>query len=93
MSDVAKPEHKTASGQVKELIAAFRKAEDLINIGAYQKGANPTIDRAVAQIGNIDKLLRQGMLEKTGPDEAVKMLQAIAQAPAPSPAAPAGGVR
>jgi flagellum-specific ATP synthase len=93
MSDVAKPEHKVASGQVKELIAAFRKAEDLINIGAYQKGANPTIDRAVAQIGNIDKLLRQGMLEKTGPEDAVKMLQAIAQAPAPSPVAPGGAAR
>jgi len=95
MSDVAKPEHRQASGQVKELIAAFRKAEDLINIGAYQKGANPTIDRAVAQNSNIDKLLRQGMHEKTTPDDAIKMLQAIASAPAPQQAAPAaaGGLR
>jgi flagellum-specific ATP synthase len=78
MSDVAKPEHRQAAGNIKELIATYRKAEDLINIGAYQKGANPTIDRAVAQIGAIDKLLRQGMNEKALPEESLRVLQSIA---------------
>ena len=39
---------------MRELIAAYRKAEDLINIGAYQKGSNATIDRAVTQIDSIN---------------------------------------
>lgn len=81
MTDVAKPEHRNAAGTVKELLATYRKAEDLINIGAYQKGANPLIDRAVLQIGAIDKMLRQGMNEKAGADESVRMLQTIAAGP------------
>ncbi len=80
MTDVAKADHKQAAGQVRELLATYRKAEDLINIGAYQKGANATIDRAVTQIGNIDKLLRQATSERATPEESMRQLQAIAQA-------------
>lgn len=83
MTDVAKPEHRTAAGTIKELLAAYRKAEDLINIGAYQKGANPTIDRAVTQIAAIEKLLRQGMNEKASPEESLRALQSIAAGGAP----------
>lgn len=79
-NDVATPEHKQAAGKVKELIAAYQRAEDLINIGAYKKGANPTIDRAVAQIDAINGMLRQGIEEKVAFDEAVRHVRGIAEA-------------
>jgi flagellum-specific ATP synthase len=58
MNAVTSKEHQAASGKIRELISAYRKAEDLINIGAYQKGSNASIDRAVIQIDAINTMLK-----------------------------------
>jgi flagellum-specific ATP synthase len=47
MEDITSLQHKHNAGRLKELLATYRKAEDLINIGAYNKGSNPGIDRAI----------------------------------------------
>ncbi|MCA9541673.1 MAG: FliI/YscN family ATPase [Myxococcales bacterium] len=80
MPDVTTREHRDAAGTVRELLAAYRKAEDLINIGAYQKGANPTIDRALAQIDSIDGLLRQRVEDAVPPDKALAHMMGIVRA-------------
>lgn len=80
MSDVTDKAHRAAAGTLRELLAAYRKAEDLINIGAYQKGANPTIDRALAQIDAINGLLRQPVDEKVPHAQALRHLKGIAKA-------------
>ncbi|MCB9528917.1 MAG: FliI/YscN family ATPase [Myxococcales bacterium] len=80
MSDVTDRNHRDAAGGIRELLAAYRKAEDLINIGAYQKGANPTIDRAIAQIDAINGLLRQRVEEPVAPDKALAHMQGIIKA-------------
>ena len=80
MSDVTTKEHRANSGKLRELLAAYAKAEDLINIGAYQRGANPTIDRALAQIEPINHLLRQGMDENIDAQQAVDEMQKIISA-------------
>jgi flagellum-specific ATP synthase len=85
MSEVTDEAHRESAGTLRELIAAYRKAEDLINIGAYQSGANPVIDRAVAQNEAITRLLRQGIRESVGPEEALRQMHGIVQA--------GGGVR
>ncbi len=55
-------ERQTAlAGQVREVLATFREAEDLINIGAYAKGSNPRIDRALGKIDGVNRFLRQDM--------------------------------
>ncbi len=77
MPEVADDAHKRSAGVIRELVAAYRRAEDLINIGAYQKGANPTIDRAVAQMPAIDGMLRQGMAEQVDPDACLRHLHGI----------------
>jgi flagellum-specific ATP synthase len=59
-STVADDEHRTKAGQIRELIAAYAKAEDLINIGAYEAGSNPRIDLAIARHDEIDGFLKQG---------------------------------
>ncbi|HET9058752.1 MAG TPA: FliI/YscN family ATPase [Acidimicrobiales bacterium] len=45
--------------ELRRLLAAYRDAKDLIEIGAYVKGANPTVDRAVQLKAAIDLFLRQ----------------------------------
>lgn len=58
-SSVADPEHRSKAGKVRELIAAYEKAEDLINIGAYQTGSNKSIDLAIARRDEILAFLKQ----------------------------------
>jgi flagellum-specific ATP synthase len=58
-SAIAEPDHRTKAGKVRELIAAYEKAEDLINIGAYQTGSSRSIDLAIARREEILKFLKQ----------------------------------
>jgi flagellum-specific ATP synthase len=63
---LSKP-RQTAVRELRALLAAYREAKDLIEIGAYVPGTNPLVDRAVAQRGAIDAFLQQGLHEETDP--------------------------
>lgn len=58
--DVTAADHQSARREVVKLIAAYRKVEDLLNIGAYAPGSNPDFDVAIACKPMIDQLLQQG---------------------------------
>ncbi len=77
MEDIASLQHKHHAKSLKELLATYRKSEDLINIGAYVSGSNPTIDRAIAKIGQINGFLRQDIGEKVGFEESLQQLEKI----------------
>ena len=79
MPDIVTEGHMKAFGSVKNMIAVYREAEDLINIGAYKQGANPEIDRAVALHPAIQGFLRQGVSESYKFDEINDMLMRIAE--------------
>jgi flagellum-specific ATP synthase len=64
MPDVTSSEHRKAAAKLREAMATFRSAEDLINIGAYVDGSNPKIDYAKAHIDAINGFLRQSTDEK-----------------------------
>ena len=49
--------------EIRRLLAAYREAKDLIEIGAYVTGSNPLVDRAVRQKDRIDTFLRQDITE------------------------------
>jgi len=83
MLDVITPQHKEASGTLKELMAVYRDAEDLINIGAYVKGSSRKIDRAIAHIDDIMQFLRQGINDRLEPEAAIAGLIELAAQAAP----------
>jgi flagellum-specific ATP synthase len=56
---VASPDQLRAGGSVRQLLAAWRDAKDLIEIDAYVEGTNPVVDRAVAKKPAIDAFCRQ----------------------------------
>jgi flagellum-specific ATP synthase len=65
------------AGQIKEWIAAYRQAEDLINIGAYVRGSNPKVDQAVAVMDRITQFLKQGIDEKATLADTLASMHAI----------------
>ncbi len=79
MKEVVSPDEVVLAGQVRELVATYREAEDLINIGAYVKGSNPKIDRAITKIEPINQFFRQRIGELCDYGESVNLLRAIVQ--------------
>ncbi|KHK00418.1 FliI/YscN family ATPase [Desulfovibrio sp. TomC] len=62
-SDVTPKDALDASRELIRLLATYRRVEDMVNIGAYARGANPEIDRAIDMIGPINTFLRQDVAE------------------------------
>ena len=77
MDDITDLDHKHQVGRIKEVLATYRKAEDLINIGAYAAGSNPKIDIAIQTIETINGYLKQGVHEETTYEESVAALKAM----------------
>ena len=77
MADISGLQHKHNAGHLKELLAAYRKAEDLINIGAYVAGSNPKIDRAIGKIEQINQFLKQDMQDNVHFEESLNELDNI----------------
>ena len=59
MHDIADAEHREAALAVRRLLSAYREHEDLISVGAYRRGTNPAVDRAIELRNEINELLRQ----------------------------------
>jgi flagellum-specific ATP synthase len=77
LNDITSPEHRQAIATVLDLIATFKEAEDLINIGAYVKGSNPKIDAAIKKMPSIIQFLRQNVEESTKLEETINMLKQL----------------
>ena len=77
MEDITDLDHKHQAGRIKELLATYRKAEDLINIGAYAAGSNPNIDRAIEMIEPINRFLRQGIHETATFEDSIETLKSM----------------
>ncbi|HHY47672.1 MAG TPA: flagellar protein export ATPase FliI [Firmicutes bacterium] len=74
MVDIVSPEHLRAASRLRDVLATYKDAADLINIGAYVQGSNPKIDYAREMIGPVNDFLKQGIYETTSFDEAVNRL-------------------
>ncbi len=75
MKDVVDPEHLDAANSFRELLAAYKSAEDLIMLGAYKRGSDMVVDRAIDMREQMNAFLRQGIYEKNGFDSIVKRLK------------------
>ncbi|MFW6273342.1 MAG: flagellar protein export ATPase FliI [Halanaerobium sp.] len=77
MKDIVSDQHVEAAFQFKKLLAEYKQSEDLINIGAYESGSNPELDRAIKKIDKINNFLTQGIHEKVSYQDTVKRLKKI----------------
>jgi len=77
MPDVTNDRHKELATKLLDLLATYTESEDLINIGAYVKGSNPKIDKAISMIQPIREFLKQKIDEKTTFEESLKKLSVL----------------
>jgi flagellum-specific ATP synthase len=61
MPEVCDEEHRNAINAIRGLLGAYRDHEDLISIGAYRRGANPTVDAAIEMRDELNEYLRQAV--------------------------------
>lgn len=77
MIEIAEKEHYQAAQKVRAVLATYRRAEDLLNIGAYVAGSSQNIDQAVKSIDDVNGFLQQDVYENTTLKEAVTRLAAL----------------
>jgi len=77
MIDLVDDKHRKRANDIINIIATYKKAEDLINIGAYVEGSNPEIDNAIKMTGSVNSFLKQDIDEKVGFEESKEQLLAL----------------
>jgi len=83
MPDVVESEHFAHAQWARNIMATYRDAEDLINIGAYQVGNNPKIDQAIRYIEHLRSFMRQGIEEHVKYDDAIGELKSLVEGQLP----------
>ncbi len=74
MSEITEPEHQRAALKIREILAVYEEAKDLINIGAYVQGSNPKIDYAIKWFDTINSFLKQGVNESVTLKDSISSL-------------------
>lgn len=77
MPDIVDKEHIDSANRMKDHMATYKESEDLINIGAYEKGSNPKIDLAIEKHDIYNDFLTQYIEEKADFSESVESLKNI----------------
>lgn len=77
-NDICSPEEIAAVSKARDLLAVYRENEDLVNIGAYAKGASPRVDLAISKNESLVRFLRQGVDERCSrPDTFAQLAEVL----------------
>lgn len=77
-SRLATPDHKLAARALREALASYERASDLIQLGAYVSGTNPMLDSVLANRSQIDQFLRQDAEEVSPMGTTLEQLRSLA---------------
>ena len=77
MSQITERHQKDLAGKLKNVMATYSEAEDLINIGAYKAGTNKSIDFAISKIDKVNEFLLQKTDEKFTFEEEMAALESV----------------
>ena len=73
MATIVERPHLEAANRLRQVVATYRNARDLVDIGAYVKGSNPEIDYALKMMPEVNAFLRQA------PDQLSDLPQTLAK--------------
>ncbi|MDR2401552.1 MAG: flagellar protein export ATPase FliI [Deferribacteraceae bacterium] len=77
MKEIVSDEVFNDAGRFRDILATYREAEDLVNIGAYVAGSNPKIDESLKKINDINAFLRQDIGTNYTYDETTSFIRDI----------------
>jgi flagellum-specific ATP synthase len=77
MPAVCKPDHLMKARKLRSLLASYSASEDLIRVGAYQKGGDPTLDRAIVALPAINAFLQQAKGDKAPLEKSIQTLLSL----------------
>lgn len=74
MKEIADDNHNKVASFARDILATYKEAEDLINIGAYEEGSNKNIDMSIKYIDRVNNFLKQGVNDSTPFNESKELL-------------------
>ena len=74
-TEICDPDHMKAAGKMRELMATYKEAKDLIDIGAYEAGSNAKIDLAIQMMPEINQFLRQSVKDSVNMQGTIQSLK------------------
>lgn len=77
MPQVTTPEHRALAARLREALATYYNARDIVNIGAYVSGSNPQIDAALEVMPRITEFLRQPIDERSDMETTLRRLESV----------------
>ena len=77
MKELASAEQNQLAGKIRDFMATYDEAEDLINIGAYASGSNPNIDQSINFHEPIESFLKQQVGEMSTHEETIEAMAQI----------------
>jgi len=77
MIDVVPKEHRQVAGKLRDILAVYARAQDLIHIGAYVPGSDPKVDHAISMIDKINEFLVQDIEEKSSYETTIARLLSL----------------
>jgi len=77
MINVVNEEHMRYAQKLIDVLATYKRSEDLVNIGAYNRGSNPKLDYALEKMDRIRAYLRQDYRERVPLERSVQELKEI----------------
>lgn len=77
MNDICDNEHKFFASKLRDTLATYKEAEDLISIGAYEFGTSEKIDTAINYIDKVNNYLKQPVNQLFTYEECINNLKAI----------------
>lgn len=77
MPQVTSTEQRALATRLREALATYYNARDIVNIGAYVSGSNPQIDAALEVMPRITEFLRQSIDERSDMDTTLRQLESI----------------
>ncbi len=77
MNDITDKDHQDAARAFKQLFSLYRQNQDLINVGAYERGSDERIDAAIEAIPELERFLRQDMNTPVSREQSLSELMAL----------------
>ncbi|MBU5466778.1 flagellar protein export ATPase FliI [Virgibacillus sp. MSJ-26] len=77
MKQIASSKHQDVAQQIRSLMATYEQNRELIQIGAYKRGTDQEIDKAITYQTNIQDFLKQGVHDSYTFDESIKEMEEL----------------